>query len=96
VIEGVVAEMDRLNLGVIIQAQPSSGERLTQQIEAVKAAGYADRFVFFASLDLEGVGPGSGAKIAAQLEADVKAGAVGVGEIMKGFGLSNRRADGSR
>ena len=96
VIEGVVKEMDRLNLGVIIQAQPSSGERLTQQIEAVKAAGYADRFVFFANLDLDDVGPGSGAKIAAQLEADVKAGAVGVGEIMKGFGLSNRKADGSR
>jgi predicted TIM-barrel fold metal-dependent hydrolase len=95
-IEEVVAAMDRLNLGVMIQAQPSSGERLTQQIEAVKAAGYADRFVFFASLDLNNVGPGSGAKIAAQLEADVKAGAVGIGEIMKGFGLSNRKADGSR
>jgi predicted TIM-barrel fold metal-dependent hydrolase len=95
-IEEVVAAMDRLNLGVMIQAQPSSGERLTQQIEAVQAAGYADRFVFFASLNLEGVGPGSGAKIAAQLEADVKAGAVGVGEIMKSFGLSNTKADGSR
>jgi predicted TIM-barrel fold metal-dependent hydrolase len=95
-IEEVVAAMDRLNLGVMIQAQPSSGERLVQQIEAVKAAGYADRFVFFASLDLNNIGPGSGAKIAAQLEADVKAGAVGVGEIMKGFGLSNTRADGSR
>jgi predicted TIM-barrel fold metal-dependent hydrolase len=96
VIERVVAAMDRLNLGVMIQAQPSSGERLTQQIAAVKAAGYADRFVFFASLDLDAVGPGSGVKIAAQLEADVKAGAVGVGEIMKGFGLTNRKADGSR
>ena len=83
-IEEVVAAMDRLNLGVMIQAQPSSGERLTQQIEAVRAAGYADRFVFFASLDLNDVGPGSGAKIAAQLEADVDAGAVGVGEIKIG------------
>jgi predicted TIM-barrel fold metal-dependent hydrolase len=62
----------------------------------VKEAGYADRFVFFASLDFRNVGPGSGAKIAAQLEEDVKAGAVGIGEIMKSFGLSNRKADGSR
>jgi predicted TIM-barrel fold metal-dependent hydrolase len=95
-IRTVVEAMDRLNIGVMVQAQPSSGERLTSQIAAVRAAGHADRFVFFASLDLSGVGPGSGARIAAQLEADVRAGAVGVGEIMKGFGLSTRKADGTR
>jgi predicted TIM-barrel fold metal-dependent hydrolase len=79
-----------------VQANPSSGDRLTQQIEAVKAAGYEDRFVFFASLDLDDIAPGSGARIAAQLEEDVRAGAVGIGEIMKGFGLSTRKADGTR
>ena len=41
-------------------------------------------------------GPGSGALIAAQLEADVAAGAVGIGEIGKGFGLGTRKADGTR
>ena len=96
VIHRVVDAMDALNLQVMVQAQPSSGERLTQQIEAVRAAGYADRFVFFASVDLNNVGPGSGARIAAQLEEDVRAGAVGIGEIMKGFGLSTRKADGTR
>ena len=95
-IEQVVAAMDELNLQVMVQARPSSGERLTQQIEAVRAAGYEDRFVFFASLDLDDVGPGSGERIARQLEADVRAGAVGVGEIMKSFGLTTRKADGSR
>jgi predicted TIM-barrel fold metal-dependent hydrolase len=50
----------------------------------------------FAGLDLRNVGPGSGARIAAQLEADVRAGALGVGEIGKGFGLSLRKADGTR
>jgi predicted TIM-barrel fold metal-dependent hydrolase len=95
-IRSVVEAMDRLNIQVMVQAQPSSGERLTSQIEAVRAAGYADRFVFFASLDLRNVGPGSGARIAAQLEADVRAGAVGIGEIMKSFGLSVTKADGSR
>lgn len=95
-IEQVVAAMDRLNLQVIVQAQPSSGEALVRAIEAVRAAGYADRFVFFASVNLRNVGPGSGAQIAAQLEADVAAGAVGIGEIMKGFGLSTRKADGTR
>jgi uncharacterized protein len=95
-IKRVIAAMDSLNIQVMVQAMPSSGERLKAQIDAVKAAGYADRFVFFASLDFRSVGPGSGAKIAAQLEEDVKAGAVGIGEIMKSFGLSNRKADGSR
>ena len=92
----VISAMDALNLGVMVQANPSSGERLTHQIETVREAGYADRFVFFASLDLRNVGPGSGARIAAQLEEDVKAGAVGIGEIMKNFGLSIRKADGTR
>ena len=95
-IERVVSAMDSLNLGVMIQAMPSSGDRLKEQIEAVRAAGYADRFAFFASLDLRNVEPGSGARIAAQLEEDVKAGAVGIGEIQKSFGLGLRKADGTR
>ena len=95
-IREVVSAMDRLNLQVIVEARGSSGERLTRQIEAVRAAGHADRFVFFTTLNLRSVEPGSGARIAAQLEADVAAGAVGIGEIGKGFGLSTRKADGSR
>lgn len=95
-IEDVVAAMDRLNIGVMVQARPSSGDRLRSQIEAVREAGYEDRFVFFASVDLQNVGPGSGARIAAQLEEDVAAGAVGIGEISKAFGLFHTKADGSR
>jgi predicted TIM-barrel fold metal-dependent hydrolase len=95
-IERVVAAMDELDIQVMVQANPSSGERLTRQINAVREAGYADRFVFFAALDFSGVGPGSGTRIAAQLEEDVRAGAVGIGEIMKSFGLTTRKADGSR
>ena len=95
-IERVVAAMDDLNVQVMVQAMPSSGDRLRRQIEAVRQAGYEDRFVFFAALDLRRVGPGSGARIAAQLEEDVRAGAVGIGEIQKSFGLTNRKVDGSR
>ena len=50
----------------------------------------------FTGLDLRNVGPGAGRKIAGQLESDIKAGALGVGEIMKSFGLYNTRADGTR
>src|SRR5690606_30657582 len=96
VIESVVAAMDSLNIQVRVQARGTSGEQLTRQIQAVRDAGYEDRFVFFTTLDLREVGPGSGEKIAAQLEADVRAGAVGVGEINKAFGLSYHKTDGTR
>jgi predicted TIM-barrel fold metal-dependent hydrolase len=95
-IERVGRAMDSLNLRVMVNASGSSGERLTAQIAAVRASRYRDRFVLFTTLDLRDVGPGSGERIAAQLEADVRAGAAGVGEIGKGFGMFYRKADGSR
>jgi predicted TIM-barrel fold metal-dependent hydrolase len=95
-IEAVVAAMDELNIQVIVQARGSQGVRLQRQIEAVREAGYGDRFVFFTTLDLSDVGPGSGERIAAQLEADVRAGAVGIGELSKAFGLFTTKADGTR
>ncbi len=95
-IQSVVTAMDELNLQVMVQARGSSGTSLTRQIQAVRAAGMQDRFVFFTTVDLQSVGPGSGTRIASQLEQDVTAGAVGIGEIGKGFGLLTRKADGSR
>jgi predicted TIM-barrel fold metal-dependent hydrolase len=96
VVAAVVRQMDAIGIGVMVSANNNGGESLRQQLAAVEAAGQSHRFVFFAGLDLRDVGPGSGARIAARLEADVRAGARGVGEIGKGFGLSNRKADGSR
>jgi len=95
-IQSVVTAMDELNLQVMVQARGSSGTALTQQIQAVRAADMQDRFVFFTTVDLRNISPGSGTRIASQLEEDVTAGAVGIGEIGKGFGLLTRKADGSR
>ena len=95
-INQVVAAMDSLNLRVMVSANNNMGDRLKQQLAAVAASRYKDRFVFFTGLNLRDVGPGSGPRIAAQLEADIAAGAVGVGGISKGFGLFTRKADGSR
>jgi predicted TIM-barrel fold metal-dependent hydrolase len=96
VIDRVGQAMDALNVQVMVNANGTSGGRLTAQLGAVTASPYRNRFVMFTTLDLRNVGPGSGAQIAAQLEADVKAGAVGVGEIMKGFGLFYHKTDGTR
>lgn len=95
-IDRVSDAMDGINVRVMVNANGTGGASLRQQLAAIKASRHADRFVMFTTLDLDDVGPGSGAKIAAQLEADVKAGAVGVGELMKSFGLSDRKRDGSR
>lgn len=92
----VITGMDANNLRVLVNASGASGAQLVQEVAALKATRFKDRMVPFAEVDFRNVGPGWGPKAAAQLEADVKAGAVGLGEISKAFGLRIRKADGSR
>jgi predicted TIM-barrel fold metal-dependent hydrolase len=94
--ETLVASMDALNLQVLVNASGVSGDRLAASVAALRASPHRDRMVQFATIDFGGVGPGFGARAARRLEADVKAGAVGVGELNKGFGLRVRKTDGSR
>jgi len=96
VIDQVVASMDALNLRVMVNANGTSSDRLRQQLEVLRASRHRDRFVMFTTIEFRDVGPGFGRRAAQQLEADVKAGAAGVGEIGKGFGLRVRKIDGSR
>jgi predicted TIM-barrel fold metal-dependent hydrolase len=99
VVERVVGAMDPLNLRLMIATgHPGriSREQMHQDLQVVAASRHKDRFAVFANIDFRNAGPGFGARAAEQLEADVKAGAVGLGEIMKDFGLTARKADGSR
>jgi predicted TIM-barrel fold metal-dependent hydrolase len=95
-LRSVVASMDPLNLRVLVNASGASGDDLVRSIAAIRATPYKDRMVMFSNITFRNVGPGYGQRAAQQLEADVKAGALGLGEISKGFGLSSRKADGSR
>ncbi|HET6681584.1 MAG TPA: amidohydrolase family protein, partial [Gemmatimonadaceae bacterium] len=91
------AAMDSLNLGMMIAADNLSGERLRTAMAAIKASpAMRNRVRVLAGIDFRNVGPGWAQKAIAQLEADVAAGAVGVGEISKSLGLSIKKADGSR
>jgi predicted TIM-barrel fold metal-dependent hydrolase len=90
------SELDAINVGLMLSAENMSGERLKTTLATVTASPYAKRVAIFTGVSLSGVGPGWAEKAVAQLEADVAAGAVGVGEIGKGFGLSTRKADGTR
>jgi len=93
----VVAAMDKLNLQVLVNLSGGSGEKLKQGIAALKGSPYADRMVLFANIDFPGAGvpQGFGLKAAAQLEQDVKAGALGL-KIFKELGLRIKKPDGSR
>ena len=69
-------------------------DAITSAIRAVEAAGVGVRVL--AGIDFRNVGPGWAEKAIADLEANIAAGAVGVGEISKSFGLTIRKPDGSR
>jgi predicted TIM-barrel fold metal-dependent hydrolase len=98
-VERVVSAMDPLNLRImVVTGHPGriSNEQMRQDLQVLSASTHKDRFAVFANIDFRSVGPGFGKAAAEQLEAAVKAGAVGLGEIMKDFGLTARKADGTR
>jgi predicted TIM-barrel fold metal-dependent hydrolase len=92
----MIAELDKLNVRIMVAADNVSGDRLRQAEQTIAASPYKDRVRVLAGIDFRNVGPGWADKAVRQLEADVKAGAVGVGEISKSLGLSIMKPDGSR
>ncbi len=92
----LAASLDALNVRVMVSADNASGDRLTRTLEAVRNSPQKDRVRVLAGVNLSNVGPGWAEKAIPQLEADLKAGAVGIGEISKGFGLRMKKADGTR
>jgi predicted TIM-barrel fold metal-dependent hydrolase len=96
-LERLGADLDKLNIRVMVVAELLSGERLTRALTAIRASEkMKDRVRVLAGVDFRNVGPGWAAAAVKQLEADIAAGAVGVGEIGKGLGLSIKKADGTR
>jgi predicted TIM-barrel fold metal-dependent hydrolase len=92
----MVPELDALNVQVYVAADSLSGEKLRGALAAIKASPYPERFRALAGIDFRNVGPDWGKKAVAQLKADLNAGAIGVGEVPKSFGLTIKKPDGSR
>jgi predicted TIM-barrel fold metal-dependent hydrolase len=92
----MVSELDHLNVGLMVAADNLSGERLRQAVATIAGSPQKDRARVLAGIDFRDVGPGWADRAVQQLETDVKAGAVGVGEIPKSLGLSITKRDGSR
>lgn len=91
----LVADMDRLNMAVMVNLSGGSGERLAEGVRALRAE-FPDRFVVFANVDFRGIDdPAFGRNAAAQLERDYRAGARGL-KIFKNLGMDVRLSDGRR
>jgi len=91
------AALDSLNVRLMVAANNMSGEALARTLATIRSSpGMKDRVRVLAGIDFRNVGPGWAEKAVAQLESDIAAGAVGVGEISKSFGLSIKKADGTR
>ena len=91
------ASLDSINVRLMVAADVLSGERLQRAVTAIRASPkMKDRVRVLAGIDFRNVGPGWSEKAVKQLEIDIAAGAVGVGEVGKGLGLSIKKADGSR
>jgi uncharacterized protein len=89
--------LDGLNVRMMVAADNASGDRLQRAVSAIRGSDkMKDRVRVLAGINFQNVGPGWAEKAIKQLEADVAAGAVGVGEISKSFGLSIKKPDGSR
>lgn len=91
----LIADMDRLNLGIMVNLSGGSGESIKTALENI-AQNYPNRFVVFANVNFEGAGgPEWSARVVAQLQEDVKNGAKGL-KVFKSLGLRDRDENGTR
>src|SRR4051812_14859601 len=74
----LITAMDALNVRVMIAADTLSGDRLTSAMNVVSQSPYKDRVRIFTGINFANVGPGWAERAVSQLEADLKAGAIGV------------------
>lgn len=91
----VIAAMDTLNMGIMVNLSGRSGEELIKSVKNIKDH-YPNRFVVFANIDFEGVGTENWTeKTVLQFEEDVKNGARGL-KIYKSLGMRYKDSDGKR
>ncbi|NNG17669.1 MAG: amidohydrolase family protein [Gemmatimonadales bacterium] len=94
-IDGIVADMDSLNLAVMVNLSGRQGARFARGIQAFKGR-HPSRFVLFANLNFDDIDdPDYGNQAAAALEQDVRAGAQGL-KIFKNFGMTLKDGEGQR
>ena len=96
-IDQLIQEMDVMNIRVLNNLSGGFGSELKQRVDYIRSTQYVDRFTVFANgLDrFRDVEAGYGRRAAAQLEEDVRNGAVGF-KIFKQTGMDTLKKDGTR
>jgi predicted TIM-barrel fold metal-dependent hydrolase len=93
-VDQLVREMNELNMAIMVNLSGGSGQRLVKGIANLSR--HPGRFATFASVDWYGVGgPGWAERAVAQLEEDVKSGAVGL-KVFKDLGMTAKDVGGER
>ena len=94
-VDKLVAEMDKLNLKIMVNLSGGYGDNFKKLVEAQKGR-YKDRLIVFANINFKGVDDADyPARAATQLEQDVKNGAQGL-KIFKNFGMDLKDGKGQR
>ena len=94
-VDKLVADMDGINLRIMVNLSGGYGERLKENVAILKTR-YKDRFVVFANMDFSGIDdPDYPQKVANQLEQDLRNGAQGL-KIFKNFGMDLKDTKGQR
>jgi len=96
-LDQLIAEMDELNMGAIVNLSGRGGTALKNMMENVKKYGHEDRIIIFTNVSFNGIGePGWTENAVKQLEYDVTvAGAQGL-KIYKSLGMRVYDTDGNR
>ncbi len=94
-IDKLVADMDKINLQVMVNLSGGYGDRLRKTVEAMKGR-YPKCFVVFANIDITDIDAPDYPDLAARrLAEDVKNGAQGL-KIFKNFGMDLKDTRGQR
>jgi len=94
-VDELVAEMDKLNMAVLVNLSGGSGEDLVSGVRNLEGS-YPSRFVVFANVDFDGIDePGWTDRAVARLRQDVEHGARGL-KIFKNLGMTVTDSQGRR
>ncbi len=96
-VERLIAEMDALNLRVLVNLSGGSDPAaVKEKVDFIRASAYPDRFRVFANVNWNDAGgPGWAETAVSGLEQAVRNGAIGL-KIAKNLGLTAQRFDGTR
>ncbi|HEY9117789.1 MAG TPA: amidohydrolase family protein [Roseivirga sp.] len=93
-LDELAAEMDGLNMGLMVNLSGGSGKAIADAVANIKA-NQPKRFAVFANLNFNNMDESWGERAAEQLQRDYEQGARGL-KIFKSLGLSVEDADGKR